>query len=53
MAAAKKVEDGLNEDGLVGGSLVSEKDHLAIITKKRTNKVKEARRLAAEKVINP
>lgn len=46
--AAKK-----NEDGLVGGSLVSEQDHLRIMTKKRTEANKEARRRAAEKVINP
>jgi hypothetical protein len=42
-----------NEDGLIGGSLVSEKDHLAIVTKKRTDAVKKAKRMAAEKVINP
>lgn len=48
MATAKK-----NKDGLIGGSLVSEKDHLAVVTAKRTAANKEARRLASEKVINP
>ena len=48
MATSKK-----NKDGLIGGSLVSEKDHLAITTKKRTEAMKESRRMAAEKVINP
>jgi hypothetical protein len=48
MTTAKK-----NKDGLIGGKLVSEKDHLAITTKKRTDKMKAARRKAEEKVINP
>ena len=48
MATGKK-----NKDGLIGGSLVSEKDHLAITTKKRIEANKEAKRMAAEKVINP
>ena len=48
MASAKR-----NEDGLIGGSLVSERDHLKITTQKRTEANKEARRLAAEKVVNP
>ena len=48
MAVAKK-----NEDGLIGGSLVSERDHLKITTQKRAAANKEARRLASEKVVNP
>ena len=38
MATAKK-----NKDGLIGGSLVSQQDHLRIMTEKRTKERKAAK----------
>ena len=43
----------INKDGLPGGELVSEKEHLRIMNKKRSAARKEAKRMSQEKVINP